>query len=156
MLTFVVDITVEVYTLWLKERTKLKGLLEVISSSAEFETIPICRYEDSLLRRLYNRVLLNWIVPTLKHLTSRRLLSQARFSCLQLPLDFSADQFLVLEKVLNLLLACMDVLASDPWLNALGLWICPRTACKRYERWLKQIPHFEPEVRTFLCLATSA
>ena len=35
------DVTVEVYMLSLKERMKLKGLLEVVSSSAEFETIPI-------------------------------------------------------------------------------------------------------------------
>ncbi len=42
------DVTVEVYTLSLKERTKLKGLLEVISSLAEFETIPIRRHEESL------------------------------------------------------------------------------------------------------------
>ena len=42
------DVTVEVYTLSLKECTKLKGLLEVISSSAEFETIPIRRHEESL------------------------------------------------------------------------------------------------------------
>ena len=50
------DVTVEVYTLSLKERTKLKGLLEVVSSSAEFETIPIRRHEDVLLRRIYDRV----------------------------------------------------------------------------------------------------
>jgi hypothetical protein len=31
------DVTVEVYMLSLKERTKLKGLLEVVSSSAEFD-----------------------------------------------------------------------------------------------------------------------
>ena len=47
LLTFtLLDVTVEVYTLSLKERTKLKGLLEVVSSSAEFETIPIRRHED--------------------------------------------------------------------------------------------------------------
>ena len=46
------------HTLSLKERTKLKGLLEVVSSSesAEFETIPIRRHEDALLRRIYERV----------------------------------------------------------------------------------------------------
>ena len=49
-------VTVEVYTLSLKERTKLKGLLEVVSSSAEFESIPIRRHEDVLLRRIYDRV----------------------------------------------------------------------------------------------------
>ena len=50
------DVTVEVYTLSLKERTKMKGLLEVVSSSAEFETIPIRRHEDVLLKRIYERV----------------------------------------------------------------------------------------------------
>lgn len=45
----------EVYTLSLKERTKLKGLLEVVSSSAEFESIPIRRHEE-VLRRIYDRV----------------------------------------------------------------------------------------------------
>ncbi|KAG1729014.1 Sec63 Brl domain-containing protein [Suillus lakei] len=42
-------ITVEVYTLLLKERTKLKGLLEVVASSVEFELIPIRRHD---LRRI--------------------------------------------------------------------------------------------------------
>ena len=42
------DITVEVYTLSLKEHIKLKSLVEVISSLAEFETIPIRRHEESL------------------------------------------------------------------------------------------------------------
>ena len=49
------DVTVEVYNLSLKERTKLKGLLEVVASSAEFEMIPIRRHEDVLLRRIYER-----------------------------------------------------------------------------------------------------
>ena len=49
----------EVYTLSLKERTKMKGLLEVVSSSAEFESIPIHRHEDALLRRIYDRVPVN-------------------------------------------------------------------------------------------------
>jgi pre-mRNA-splicing helicase BRR2 len=47
---------VEVYTLSLKERTKLKGLLEVVSSSAKFETIRIRRQEDTFLRRIYDCV----------------------------------------------------------------------------------------------------
>ncbi|KXN81364.1 hypothetical protein AN958_04751 [Leucoagaricus sp. SymC.cos] len=45
-------VTVKVYTLSFKERTKLKGLLEVVSSSAEFETIPIHCHEGVLLRRI--------------------------------------------------------------------------------------------------------
>lgn len=32
----------------LKEHKKLKGLLEVVSSSVEFESVPIRRHEDAL------------------------------------------------------------------------------------------------------------
>ena len=49
-LTNLLDVTIEVYTLLLKERMKLKGLLEIVSSSADFEPIPIRRHEDVFLR----------------------------------------------------------------------------------------------------------
>ena len=65
------DVTVEVYTLSLKERTKLKGLLEVISSSAEVESIPVRRHEDTLLRRSMIVFPSNKIGPTLKPRISR-------------------------------------------------------------------------------------
>ena len=54
LILLLLDVTVEVYTLLLKERTKLKGLLEVVSSSAEFKTIPIRQHENALLRRIYD------------------------------------------------------------------------------------------------------
>ncbi|KZP03584.1 Sec63-domain-containing protein, partial [Athelia psychrophila] len=112
-------VTVEVYTLSLKESTKLKGLLEVVSSSAEFENIPIRRHEDVLLRRVYDRVpvkldQVDFEAPHFKTF----LLLQAHFSRLQLPPDLAADQALVFEKVLNLLSACVDVMSSNAWLNA--------------------------------------
>ena len=94
------DVTVEVYTLSLKERTKLKGLLEVMSSSAEFESIPIRRHEDALLCRIYERVPIkldhvDFEAPHFKTF----LLLQAHFSCIQLPADLAANQVLILEKV---------------------------------------------------------
>ncbi|KAF8970308.1 Sec63-domain-containing protein [Flammula alnicola] len=143
-------VTVEVYTLSLKERTKLKGLLEVVSSSAEFETIPIRRHEDALLRRIYDRVpvkldQVDFEAPHFKTF----LLLQAHFSRLQLPPDLAADQVLVLEKVLNLLSACVDVMSSNAWLNALGAMdlsqMCVQ-AMWETDSPLKQIPHFEPDV----------
>jgi pre-mRNA-splicing helicase BRR2 len=142
------DVTVEVYTLSLKERTKLKGLLEVVSSSAEFETIPIRRHEESLLRRIYDRVpvkldQVNFEAPHFKTF----LLLQAHFSRLQLPQDLVADQSLVLEKVMNLLSACVDVMSSNAWLNALGAMdlsqMCVQAVWDR-DSPLQQIPHFEP------------
>lgn len=154
----VADVTVEVYTLSLKERTKLKGLLEVVSSSAEFETIPIRRHEDTLLRRIYDRVPVkleraDFEAPHFKTF----LLLQAHFSRLQLPPDLVADQSLVLEKVLNLLSACVDVMSSNAWLSALGAMdlsqMCVQ-AMWETDSPLKQIPHFEPEVCLFLPLRT--
>ena len=72
-----------------------------MSSSAEFETIPILRHEDALLRRIYDRVPVkleraDFEAPHFKTF----LLLQAHF--LQLPPDLAADQVLVPEKVLNL------------------------------------------------------
>jgi pre-mRNA-splicing helicase BRR2 len=140
-----------VYTLSLKERTKLKGLLEVVSSSAEFETIPIRRHEDALLRRIYDRVPVkldrtDFEAPHFKTF----LLLQAHFSRIQLPPDLAADQVLVLEKVLNLLSACVDVMSSNAWLNALGAMdlsqMCVQ-AMWETDSPLKQIPHFEQDVR---------
>ncbi|KAJ7125480.1 putative RNA helicase [Mycena crocata] len=145
-------VTVEVYTLSLKERTKLKGVLEVVSSSAEFESIPIRRHEDALLRRIYDRVPVkldkaDFEAPHFKTF----LLLQAHFSRLQLPPDLAADQVLVLEKVLNLLSACVDVLSSNAWLNALGAMdlsqMCVQAVWET-DSPLKQIPHFETEVIT--------
>lgn len=147
--SFLVDVTVEVYTLSLKERTKLKGLLEVVSSSAEFESIPIRRHEDVLLRRIYDRVPVklekaDFEAPHFKTF----LLLQAHFSRLQLPPDLAADQVLVLEKVLNLLSACVDVMSSNAWLNALGAMdlsqMCVQASWET-DSPLKQIPHFEPD-----------
>ncbi|KAK7020512.1 putative ATP dependent RNA helicase [Favolaschia claudopus] len=143
-------VTVEVYTLSLKERTKLKGILEVVSSSAEFESIPIRRHEEALLRRIYDRVPVkldkaDFEAPHFKTF----LLLQAHFSRLQLPADLAADQALVLEKVLNLLSACVDVMSSNAWLSALGAMdlsqMCVQAVWET-DSPLKQIPHFEPEV----------
>ncbi|KAF5342919.1 hypothetical protein D9757_014974 [Collybiopsis confluens] len=78
-------VTVEVYTLSLKERTKLRGLLEVVSSSAEFEIVPIRRHEDTLLRLpvKLDASSVNYESPHFKTF----LLLQAHFSRVQLPVD---------------------------------------------------------------------
>jgi pre-mRNA-splicing helicase BRR2 len=143
-------ITVEVYTLSLKERTKLKGLLEVVASSAEFESVPIRRHEDAVLRRIYDRVPVkldraDYDAPHFKTF----LLLQAHFSRIHLPADLAADQALVLERVLNLLSACVDVMSSNAWLSALGAMDLSQMCVQGMwdtDSPLKQIPHFEADV----------
>ncbi|KZS98066.1 Sec63-domain-containing protein [Sistotremastrum niveocremeum HHB9708] len=143
-------VTVEVYTMSLKERTKLKGLLEIVSSSAEFEEIPIRRHEEPVLRRIYDRVpvkidKVDFDAPHFKTF----ILLQAHFSRIHLPPDLASDLTLVLEKVLNLLSAAVDVMSSNAWLNALGAMdlsqMCVQ-AMWETDSPLKQIPHFEPDV----------
>ncbi|KAI0295524.1 hypothetical protein BC826DRAFT_1104264 [Russula brevipes] len=73
------NMTVEVYTLLLKERTKLKGLLEVVSSSAEFETIPIRRHEEGLLRCIYDRVPVKLVLVNFEAPHFKTFLLQAHF-----------------------------------------------------------------------------
>ena len=134
----------------LKERTKLKGLLEIVSSSAEFESIPIRRHEDAVLKKIYDRVPVKidqprYDAPYFKTF----LLLQAHFSRLQLPPDLAADQVIVLGKVLNLLSACVDVMSSNAYLNALGAMdlsqMCVQAMWDK-DSPLKQIPHFEADV----------
>ncbi|KAF8320257.1 Sec63-domain-containing protein [Clavulina sp. PMI_390] len=143
-------VTVEVFSMSLKEKTKLKGLLEIVSSSAEFESVPIRRHEDTILRRIYDRVPvkldnINYEAPHFKTF----LLLQAHFSRLQLPPDLASDQTFILGKILNLLAACVDVMSSNAQLNALDAMdlsqMCVQ-AMWETDSPLRQIPHFEADV----------
>ena len=136
----------------MQERTKLKGLLEIVSSASEFESVPIRRHEDALLRRIYDRVpvklddrKVDYDKPAFKTF----LLLQAHFSRLHLPPDLVSDQRMILEKVLNLLSACVDVMSSNAHLNALGAMDLSQMCVQAVwdsDSALRQIPHFEPEV----------
>lgn len=153
-LTPIIDVTVEVYTLSLKEKAKLEGVLEVLSLSAEFESIPIHRHADTPSSYLRLRTSQSHHVDYESPHFKTFLLLQAHFSRLQLPHNRASDQVLVLEKVLNLLSACVDVMSSNAWLNA--LWAMDLSQRRVQAMWetdspLKQIPHFEPGVRNIFC-----
>ncbi|GAT28918.1 pre-mRNA splicing helicase [Aspergillus luchuensis] len=49
-------ITMQTFLLSLSARTKLKGILEIVTSATEFESIQMRRHEDHILRRVYDRV----------------------------------------------------------------------------------------------------
>ncbi|KAH9077836.1 Sec63 Brl domain-containing protein [Lactarius deliciosus] len=135
----VIDVTVEVYTLSSKERPKLNGLLEVVSSSAEFELLPIRRHEIVSLSNL--------IRSTLRRLSSRTSSFSKPTSATAGPRGTAVNQALVLEKVTSLLSVCVDVMSSNAWLNALGAMdlsqMCVQAVWDR-DSPLQQIPHFEP------------
>ena len=46
----------ELFSMSLNNKTKLRGLIEILTSAAEYEHLPIRHKEDSLLRQLSSRV----------------------------------------------------------------------------------------------------
>ncbi|KAH0544469.1 hypothetical protein FGG08_001366 [Glutinoglossum americanum] len=143
-------ITMQTFLLSLSGRTKLKGILEIVTSATEFETIQIRRHEDHVLRRIYDRVPVkmsqsNYESPHFKAF----VLLQAHFSRMQLPVDLAKDQEVILTRILNLLSACVDVLSSDGHINAMNAMEMSQMAVQAMwdrDSPLKQIPHFSPQV----------
>ena len=143
-------ITMQTFLLSLSGRTKLKGILEIVTSATEFESIQIRRHEDSLLRRIYDRVPVKMAQPNYDspHFKAFVLL-QAHFSRMQLPIDLAKDQEVILTKILGLLSATVDVLSSDGHINAMNAMEMSQMVVQGMwdrDSPLKQIPHFTPEV----------
>ena len=142
-------ITMQTFLLSLTGRTKLKGILEIVTSATEFESIQIRRHEESILRRIYDRVPVKMAQPAYEspHFKAFVLL-QAHFSRVQLPPDLAKDQEVILSKVLNLLSGCVDVLSSDGHLNAMSAMEMSQMVVQAMwdrDSPLKQIPYFGPE-----------
>ncbi|KAL2004915.1 hypothetical protein VTN00DRAFT_2765 [Thermoascus crustaceus] len=143
-------ITMQTFLLSLSARTKLKGILEIVTSATEFESIQMRRHEDHILRRVYDRVPVKMAQPAYDspHFKAFVLL-QAHFSRMQLPIDLAKDQEVIVSKVLNLLSACVDVLSSEGHLNAMNAMEMSQMVVQAMwdrDSPLKQIPHFTPEV----------
>jgi pre-mRNA-splicing helicase BRR2 len=67
---------------------------------------------------------------------------------MQLPIDLSKDQEMVVKKVLNILSASVDVLSSEAHLNALNAMELSQMVVQamwQKDSPLKQIPHFEAD-----------
>lgn len=143
-------ITMQTFLLSLSPRTKLKGILEIITSATELESIQIRRHEDHILRRVYDRVPVKMSETAFDspHFKAFVLL-QAHFSRMQLPLDLAKDQEDIVCKVLNLLSACVDVLSSEGHINAMNAMELSQMVVQAMwdrDSPLKQIPHFTPAV----------
>jgi pre-mRNA-splicing helicase BRR2 len=140
-------ITMQTFLLSLNGRTKQKGLLEIVTSATEFESIQIRRHEDHVLRRVYDRAPAKMSQPQFDspHFKAFVLL-QAHFSRMQLPTDLAKDQEVILRKILNLLSACVDVLSSEGHLNAMIPMEMSQMAVQAMwdrDSPLMQIPHFD-------------
>mmetsp|Transcript_3040 Transcript_3040/g.9258 ORF Transcript_3040/g.9258 Transcript_3040/m.9258 type:complete len:2169 (-) Transcript_3040:2467-8973(-) len=143
--------TIELFSRLLTAKTKIKHLLEILSASKEFATIPMRHKEDVVLRKLSKRLPIK--LPKNARFndphTKAELLLQAHFQRLQLSAEFQDDLNVVLRGILRLIQAIVDVLSTSSWLSAalaameLSQMVVQATWAS--DSYLKQIPHMTPD-----------
>ncbi|XP_048146003.1 LOW QUALITY PROTEIN: U5 small nuclear ribonucleoprotein 200 kDa helicase [Corvus hawaiiensis] len=142
--------TIELFSMSLNAKTKVRGLLEIISNAAEYENIPIRHHEDNLLRQLAQKVPHKLTNPKFNdpHVKTNLLL-QAHLSRMQLSAELQSDTEEILSKAIRLIQACVDVLSSNGWLSpalaAMELAQMVTQAMWSKDSYLKQLPHFTSE-----------
>lgn len=144
--------TIELFSLSLNQKTKVRGLMDIIASASEFTRIPIRQREDKWLRQLLEKIPYK---PQTGKVTEphvkANLLLQAHLSRIQLPPEMQTDlNQIILGKIIRLIYACVDVLSSNGWLApalaAMELSQMVSQALWAKDSNLRQLPHFTPEI----------
>uniref|UniRef100_A0A8B9LFW8 U5 small nuclear ribonucleoprotein 200 kDa helicase n=1 Tax=Astyanax mexicanus TaxID=7994 RepID=A0A8B9LFW8_ASTMX len=142
--------TIELFSMSLNAKTKIRGLIEIISNAAEYKNIPIRHHEDTLLRQLAQKVPHKLNSPKFNdpHVKTNLLL-QAHLSRMQLSAELQSDTEEILSKAVRLIQACVDVLSSNGWLSpalaAMELAQMVTQAMWSKDSYLRQLPHFTTE-----------
>jgi pre-mRNA-splicing helicase BRR2 len=142
--------TVELFVSSLTAKTKIKGILEILSAATEFSNIPIRHREDSFLRELCKH--LPQSLPQNAKFddpaTKALILMLCHFSRQSLPVDLHADLKFILSHIIKLIQALVDVTSSQGWLKPalLAMELSQMVVQGVWERDspLLQIPHFTP------------
>jgi len=143
--------TIELFSMSLNAKTKIRGLLEIIANAAEYALISIRHHEDVILKQLAMKVPHKLTNPkyTDPHLKTNLLL-QAHLSRMQLSAELQSDTEEILGKAIRLIQACVDVLSSNGWLSpalaAMELAQMVTQGMWSKDSYLKQLPHFTPEL----------
>ncbi|KAG5281442.1 hypothetical protein AALO_G00072250 [Alosa alosa] len=142
--------TIELFSMSLNAKTKIRGLIEIISNAAEYKNIPIRHHEDALLRQLAQKVPHKLTNPKFNdpHVKTNLLL-QAHLSRMQLSAELQSDTEDILSKAVRLIQACVDVLSSNGWLSpalaAMELAQMVTQAMWSKDSYLKQLPFFSTD-----------
>ncbi|WZZ46843.1 hypothetical protein YC2023_043102 [Brassica napus] len=143
--------TIERFSSLLSSKTKMKGLLEILTSASEYDMIPIRPGEEDRVRRLINHQRFSFENPncTDPHVKANALL-QAHFSRQDIITNLEIDQREVLLSATRLLQAMVDVISRNGWLN-LALLAMEASQMVTQGMWerdsvLLQLPHFTKEL----------
>ena len=155
--------TIEIFASSVTEKTKIKGLIEILANSSEYSNLPIRQNENTKLLKISNNLPSNgdsvkssgsydFEDPSTKTL----ILLQNHFS--RLPLystDLMKDTNVILQSTIKLIQALVDVISSFGWLKTVlsamelsqmivqGIW---NKGPKNPYSHLLQIPHFTNEI----------
>jgi pre-mRNA-splicing helicase BRR2 len=145
--------TIELFSMSLKAKTKISGLIEIVAAATEFAELEIRHGEDILLKNLSSKLPLGRSLgsgtkfndPHVK----TNILLQAHLSRIQLSAELQQDTESVVVKAVRLTQACVDVLSSNGWLSpaiaAMELSQMMTQAMWNKDSYLKQLPHFTSE-----------
>ncbi|KAD2067453.1 hypothetical protein E3N88_41917 [Mikania micrantha] len=143
--------TIERFSSSITSKTKLKGLLEILSSASEYELLPVRPGEEDLIRKLINHQRFSFENPKYgdPHVKANVLL-QAHFSRQMVGGNLGSDQQEVLLSAGRLLQALVDVISSNGWLSLalLAMEVSQMVTQGMWERdsVLLQLPHFTKEL----------
>jgi len=144
--------TIELVASSVTEKTKIRGILEILANASEFSTIPVRNGEEKLLK-MEARLMRHKLPETMQYhewSTKTLILLQAHFGRRTLSSELLADQAIILKQSLTVVQAIVDVISSNAWLKPAlaamelsqmivqGLW--------NRDSILKQIPHFSDEI----------
>lgn len=148
--------TIELFSLSLNSKTKIYGLLEIISSAAEYKDVVVRHHEETILKALNQRLPHKMTSSSSSspkfndpHVKANLLL-QAHLCRLQLGPELQSDTEMILARSIRLIQACVDVLSSNGWLApaivAMELAQMATQAMWSKDSYLKQLPHFNSDI----------
>jgi pre-mRNA-splicing helicase BRR2 len=148
--------TMELFASSLTAKTKIRGVLEILSSASEYSRMTIRQSEEQQLKKLAKH-LPNPIPANAKFedsSTKTLILLQAYFSQIPLSSELAADQTEILMESLKLLQSMVDVTSSQGWLKP-ALAAMEASQMMVQGIWdkdpiLLQIPHFTNDLVTKL------
>ncbi|CAI5441703.1 unnamed protein product [Caenorhabditis angaria] len=138
--------TIELFSMSLQAKTKMRALVEIIANASEFANVPMRHKEDVILKQLAGRLpgQLKSQKFTDPHVKVN-LLIHAHLSRVKLTAELNKDTELIVLKSIRLVQACVDVLSSNGWLSpaihAMELSQMLTQAMYSSEPYLKQLPH---------------
>ena len=140
--------TIELFASSITPKSKLKGLLQILSSASEYMDMPVRANEDVNLRRLAQHLPVK-LDSNASHFKTSVLL-QSHFSRRPLTADLRSDQRDILCEALRLLQAMVDVISSSGWLRP-ALAAMELSQMIVQARWasddgLLQVPHFTKDI----------